>query len=203
MTTIECAYCGEAAEKPAGHVNRARKMGNAVYCSRTCSGLGRRKNKSDAEKREAKRLYDIDYRRKNAALLKAKKAEYFQRTYDPEKARVARRKRAKAHAEYCRQPEYREWKRGYDRQYRARKEYGEYADCFLLVMDIRDECLRQHTDYEIRQAKGTLNKRQERKRNDERTHSQKLEVGSLGNLERSQGGQNGGLASGLRSLSGA
>lgn len=97
-------------------------------------------------------------------MLKAKKAAYFQRTYDPEKARVERKKRSKAHAEYCRRPEYRAWKQQYGRRYRAKKFYGEFWECFLLAQDIREECLERSSDYEIRKAKHTLNKALERKR---------------------------------------
>lgn len=190
---IACSHCGKTAEKSAGAVNRARKAGLAIYCNRACSGLGRRKHKSKAQKVEEKRLYDMEYRRKNRAMLKAKKAEYFQATYDPEVARIERRKRAAFHAEYCRRPEYREWKREYDRRYRAEKEYGEFADCFLLVMDIRAECLSQQSDYEIRLAKGRVALTQQRKRDYARTLRKEPEIGPLGNLELGQGRQNGSL----------
>jgi len=156
--------------------------------------LARRKNKSEALRREEKRLYDIEYRRKNRASLKAKKAAYFKRTYDPQKAAVERKKRSSKHVEYCRRTEYREWKRQYDRRYRAEKEYGEFADCFLLVMDIRNECLSQQSDYEIRLSKGTLNKRLKRKRDYERSLRKEPETGPLGHVEPRQGGKNGSLA---------
>ncbi len=190
---ITCAHCGKETEKLAGEVNRARKAGLSIYCDRVCSGLGRRKHKSKAEKVEEKRLYDMEYRRKNRAMLKAKKAAYFQATYDPEIARVERRKREAFHAEYCRRPEYREWKREYDRRYRAEKEYGEFADCFLLIMDIRAECLSQSSDYEIRHAKGRVAMTQQRKRDYARSLREEPEIGPLGNLEFGQGRQNGSL----------
>lgn len=189
-----CAYCQRKASQPVGAVNRARKIGAPLYCDRECAGFGRRHNKTKAERVEEKRLYDAEYRRKNRAMLKAKKHEYFKRTYDPAKAAVERKKRASAHVEYCRRPEYREWKRGYDRQYRAVKEYGEYADCFLLVQDIRAECLSQHSDYEIRMSKGTFGKSQQRKRDYARSVRKESEIGPLGNLELRQGRQNGSLA---------
>lgn len=194
MASFTCAYCQRRASQPAGAVNRAIKRGARLYCDRECAGLDRRLHKSKAEKVEEKRLYDAEYRRKNRAMLKAKKAEHFRRTYDPDKARIERRKRAAAHVEYCRRPEYREWKRGYDRQYRAVKEYGEYADCFLLVQDIRTECLSQQSDYEIRLVKGTLGKRQQRKRDYDRSVRKEPEIGPLGNLEFRQGRQNGSLS---------
>src|SRR5438046_492055 len=99
-----CAHCGKEADKPADHVNRAREAGLNLYCNRRCSGLGRRKpRKTKAQKREEKRLYDIQYR-KNSPTLKARRRAFHLRTYDPVKAAKERKKRAPAHAEYCRQP---------------------------------------------------------------------------------------------------
>ena len=185
---ITCAYCGKETDKAPGSVNRSRKNGSPLYCGLTCAGMGRRKGQTESDKKEAKRLYDIKYRAKNRAMLKAKKAAYFQRTYDPEKAAVERKKIMPRHVEYCRQPEYREWKRGYDRQYRAKKWYGPFWESHLLAMDIRSEALSRKSDYEIRLEKGTLGKTQQRKRDYEaaRTHRQEPEIGPLGNLERGQ-----------------
>lgn len=190
---ITCAHCGKQSDKPASAVNRARAAGLSLYCDRVCSGLGRRKNKSLDQKREEKRLYDAEYRAKNRAMLKAKKAAYHRRTYDPEQARVDRKKRSAQHAEYCRRPEYREWKREYDRRHRAVKHYGEYADSFLLVMDIRAECLSQMSDYEMRHAKGRVAMTQQRKRDHARTLRKEPEVGPLGHLEPREGRKNGSL----------
>lgn len=200
---FECAHCGKEADRPAGHVNRNRARGNAVYCSRECSGLGRRKGSTVEQKKEAKRLYDIEYRARDPERRRAAKAEYYQRTRDPVKESAVRKKRMPLHLEYCRRPEYRAKKKAYDRQYRAEKHYGEFAECFLLVMDIRDECLSRLTDYEIRLEKGTLNKALQRKRHDQRTHSNSPENGPLGNLERGERGQNGRLSRGRNRQPGA
>lgn len=200
-TIITCAQCGKLALRRTGEVNRARSAGLRLFCDRACSAVGRRTDtRTRAEKAAAKRQYDIEYRANNRAVLKAKKAEYFQRTYDPAKAAIERQKIMPRHIEYCRRPEYREWKRKYDRQYRAENEYGEFAECFLLIMDIRNECLSQMTDYEIRYAKGGIAKTQQRKRAYVRSLREELEVGPLGNLELGQGWQNGSLASGLRRI---
>jgi len=188
---FRCAHCGTLADRPAGHVNRARRLGLNVYCSKECSFVGRRSEETTTEKKAEKRLYDIDYRRKNRALLKAKKAAYHKRTYDPLSAAVHRKKRMPYHVEYCRRPEYREWKKQYDRRYRAEKEYGDLAECFLLVMDIRDECLSQMSDYEIRLSKDGVAKAQRRKRDYARLDRKEPEIGPLGNLELGQGRQDG------------
>ena len=89
----KCAHCGKAADKAAGHVNRARAAGLNLYCNRRCSGLGRRSGKTKAQKREEKRLYDIVYRAKNREKRKAQKREYHERTYDPVKAAAYRKTR--------------------------------------------------------------------------------------------------------------
>lgn len=183
---FNCAHCGDQADRPAGHVNRARARGMNIYCSLECSGLGRRSEKTAEQKKEAKRLYDIEYRARDPEGRKALKAAYYQRTKDPVKEASKRKERMPLHVEYCRRPEYRAWKKSYDRKHRATKQYGEFADCFLLVMDIRDECLSRMTDYEIRVEKGTINKALKRKRDDLRTYSNSPEIGPLGNLERGQ-----------------
>ena len=191
---FECAHCGKTADKPSGHVNRSRRDGMALYCDRVCSGLGRRKPpKTEAQRKAEKRAYDAARRVELADRLKAEKREYHKRTYDPAKAAEARKRRMPSHVEYCRRPEYREWKRQYDRQYRAQKEYGDFAECFLLVMDIRAECLSQQSDYEMRHAKGRVAMTQQRRRDYDRTHSQEPQIGPLGHVEPYQGRQNGSL----------
>jgi hypothetical protein len=160
---FSCAHCGKSADRPTGHVNRSRAQGNKLYCGRRCSGLGRRKGKTKAQKKEAKRLYDADYRIRNEAELKVKRAAYFQATYDPKKARIERRKRAKAHAEYCRTPEYRAWKHAYD-QRRTDQQYGPFAEAFRLVIDLNREIKARSTNYDIRQENQTGNKTQKRER---------------------------------------
>lgn len=85
------------------------------------------------------------------------------------------------HLEYCRSPEYRKWKSNYDKEYRAKKNYGEFAECFLLTQQVRSECLSQASDYQIRQDKSTLGKAQQRKRNYGNLNSNKSEIGPMGN----------------------
>jgi hypothetical protein len=148
-------------DKPSGAVNRAREAGLRLFCGRKCSGLARRKHKTKAQKKEEKRLYDIEYRKQNLATIKAKKHAYFVRTYDPAKAAVERKRRAKKHVEYCRRPEYRAWKREYDRRYRA-SEYGPLADAYLLAIDLNREIKSRSTNYEIRRQNQTWGKRQAR-----------------------------------------
>lgn len=161
-----CDHCKTEFETEAGRVNRAKRAAAPLYCGKRCSGLGRRlKNPpTEAERKEAKRLYDAKYRTDKAEELKAKKREYFKRTYDPEVAAVERKKRLPKHLEYCRRPEYRAWKKEYDRAYRAGKEFGEFAEAFLLLQDINGEIEKRASRYDIYLTNGTLNKALMRRR---------------------------------------
>ncbi len=107
-------------------------------------------------------MYDLEYRTKNVEMLRAKKAAWFQKAYDPERARIERKKNMHKHIEYCRQPKYVAWKEAYDRQYRAKKGYGEFWEAKLILLDI-DKILKPHR-YEIMIANGTFCKAQRRKR---------------------------------------
>ena len=164
LLPFTCPQCGKPACKPAGAVNRAHAIGAPIYCGKVCAGLARRKPpKTKAQKVAEKASYDAAYRIKNREMLRAKKAAHFRRTYDPEVARVERKKRAAFHAEYCRRPSYRLWKAEYDRRYRATK-YGEFADAYLLTIELNREIKSRSSNYEIRRQNQTGNKAQERDR---------------------------------------
>lgn len=158
-----CAHCRKWADKPSGHVNRARAAGLNLYCNRRCSGLGRRLGKTKAQKREEKRLYDIEYQAKNRETRLAQKREYHKRTYDPVKAAEVRKARMPYHIEYCRQPAYKAWKREYDRRYRA-SEFGEFAEAYRLTIDLNREIRGRATNAEIKYQNGCTNKSQRRER---------------------------------------
>lgn len=158
-----CAHCGKVADKAAGHINRARDRGLNLYCNRKCFGLGRRLGKTKAELKEEKRLYDIKYRAKNLETIKAKKKAYFQRTYDREAAAEYRKQRMHLHVDYCRRPEYRAWKREYDRRYRA-KEFGDFAEAYMLTLDLNREIRGRTTNAQVKYENGCTNKSQRRER---------------------------------------
>jgi hypothetical protein len=166
VISFTCAHCGRKASRTAGHVNRARARGLNLYCSLECSALGRRTKRTKAEKIEAKRLYDIEYRAKNLERILQGKHEYHLRTYDPAKAAIKRKKRMPAHVEYCRQPEYRKWKAEYDKKYRASRHFGPFAEAYLTLRQIEIAIRERATDYEVRQEKGTFGKSQQRRRED-------------------------------------
>ena len=161
---VMCAHCGLVAEKTVGAANRAKRQGARMYCDRVCAGLARRRNRTDADKKEAKRLYDQQYRATNADRIRARKAAYHKRIYDPAKAAIERKKRAKEHAAYCRRPEYKAWKKIYDRQYRAKKYYGDFWESYLLLLGLNDEIASQASRYEVYAENDTLNKRLKRMR---------------------------------------
>lgn len=184
--SVLCAHCGAKTAKLARDINRAEKRGMKLFCDKKCFGLSRRLNKAKSVKIEEKRLYDIEYRAKNREELKKKKHERFKRDYDPAAAAVKRKARAPYHVEYCRQPEYVAWKQTYDRQYRAKKDYGEFFECALLAQDIRSEALTRMTDYEIRIGKDAVAKSQRRKRQFARSNRAKSEIGPLGDIKRGQ-----------------
>lgn len=174
-----CEYCGKECYKEIGHINRAKKIGLRLYCDRKCFGLSKRITK--AEKVQAKRLYDIEYRKRNPEEKKKKAAAYFQRTYDPSKAAVVRKKRMPYHLEYCRTDKYRKWKKKYDKKYRARKDYGDFWESHLLLREIEP-----HIDkYEAAINNQILNKSQKRKRH-EKIKRRKSQERTLGNISISQ-----------------
>jgi hypothetical protein len=164
-----CAYCGKPHGKSVSAVNRAVKAGLLIYCNRTCAGLAHRKEKTPEKKKEEKRLYDLNYRA-TSPTLKARKAAYYQRTKDPVKEAAKRKERMSQHLEYCRTPEYRAWKKNYDQQYLAQKQYGEFAESAIALRLVEQEVKERITREEIYTINGTLNKKQTRRRIYEQAH---------------------------------
>lgn len=168
---VSCAWCGKISQYETGHINRAKKNGNKLYCGKECSGLGRRSGKDLEEKKEAKRLYDIEYRAKNKELLKVKKEIYYQTPAGRDTQKRNRDKMKEYHRKYIQTPEYKSWKREYDRKYLGKKEYGEFWESYILINDLDREVNSRITDYDCRVLNDTLNKRLKRKREYERLNS--------------------------------
>jgi hypothetical protein len=165
LSNFKCDYCGKPGFKKLGDLNRALKSRSGkVYCNQKCFGLDKRTDLSTKEQKEKKRLYDIEYRKKNSSKIKKRKAEYFQKTYDPEKAAIERKKRMPYHVEYCRQPEYKAKKHEYDIPHRYKKIYGEFWECMMLVRDIHREVIKLVPDkYERLKMRGLLKRIRDRK----------------------------------------
>lgn len=170
MPQVDCAYCNAVTKKLTGEINRAKKKGAPIYCNKICAGFGRRHNKTKTQLKGEKRIYDMEFRRKNKEILRIKKKEYFQKTYDPEKAAIERKSNMPRHVEYCRQPKYREYKKEYDAKYRAKNDYGEFWEAFFALREVEQEIRKRMSWYEIEQQNGTLNKHQQRRRDYERTN---------------------------------
>ncbi len=190
-TTIICPVCKSASQKKTGAVNRARKNGAPIYCGRECAGIARRSTKTKAQRRAEKAEYDKKYREANRERLKAQKAAYFQKTYDPQKAAIERAKVKKTkpeiearRREYMRSDGYRARKKKYDRQYVAASRYGpEWGECMVIALEIRDACLSLMSDTEIRTQAGTNGKSQKRKRDYERLNSKEPKAGPLEDIK--------------------
>lgn len=141
----KCAYCCNMFEIYTGHYNRAMSLGLNVYCNRTCSGLGRRTNETPEEKKVYKQWYDLFIRESMTDEEKAIKmmnaAILFQLDYraNPDKYKKERQRKMPMHVEYCRNPEYKKWKKGYDEQYRAKKDYGEYWEAAIALKNLDKE----------------------------------------------------------------
>jgi hypothetical protein len=161
-----CPQCKLPFKASAGRVNQAQKRGAPLYCDRICSGLARRLAcpPTDEQRRAAKAAYDAVYRDRNLERIKAWKADHYRRTRDPVKEAAIRKARMHLHVEYCRRPEYKAWKSAYDTQYRAKKDFGPFAEAALLLQDIEREIDAQATRYEVYRTNGTLNKAQTRRR---------------------------------------
>lgn len=166
-----CKYCGKPTHQSWGAINRALKLAKPIYCNKICAGLGRRTGKTPEEKKAEKRLYDMNYRATNPTL-KSRRAAYYQRTKDPVKEAEKRKVRMPKHVEYCRRPEYKAWKKDYDKRFLAKKKYGEFAEAAILLNELESEVNTRSEDRFQRYAmNGILNKKQTRRREYERLNS--------------------------------
>lgn len=92
-------------------------------------------------KKEVKRLYDIEYRRKNLESIKEKKRKYNSSPAGRAMQKRQREKQKSNHLEYCRTEEYRKYKKQYDEKNRAKKMYGEFWECMILVEKISQKVI--------------------------------------------------------------
>lgn len=164
MGEIVCPVCKKRSHRSNGHINRSKKLGAPLYCNREYAGIARRENKTLQQKKEEKRLYDMGYRKKNLSMLKKKKSQYYQRTRDPVKEAKIRKERMHLHIAYCQRPEYKEWKKKYDRKHRCKEEFGEFWEAASVLLDVENEIDSRISRYEVYQQNGTLNKHLRRRR---------------------------------------
>lgn len=149
--TVNCGYCGAIVTQSQSSIRRAVRESKNLYCDRVCSGMARRVKPE--QKKNAKRVYDARRRKEKSTEISAKKSAYYQRTRDPAKERARRAANMDRHAEYCRRPEYQDYKAGYD-LHRRSQEYGEYAEAYRLLLDLEREIRERATIYERLKARG-------------------------------------------------
>ncbi len=169
LVVVACSGCGGSVAKPAGEVNRAQKAGYRLYCTRACAGLARRVEPlPEEEQKRLKAEYDAKRREELREEIKAKKREYFQRTYDPVKAREERKGKMPYHLEYCRRyyadPVRKKGKHDYDIQRAGAMNYAEFAEAWRLLVELEREIRTRCPDkYERAKARGYYDKFNERK----------------------------------------
>lgn len=173
---VKCAWCKKPVRKLLRDINRAAKRGGKMYCDRSCSSHARRNPNppSEEDRRARKADYDRERRAKLGEVLLAEKRAAYREAVasNPdairERERRNRQARAEQHAEYCRTPEYRKWKAQYDRQYRAEKQFGPFAEAALTLLELQEEISSRATRTEIYATNGPLNKWTQRRREYER-----------------------------------
>ena len=145
---LVCCHCHTSftvKENNRGQRLRSIRLGLPIYCGKKCAGIGRRSNETPEEKKVYKQWYDLFIRASKTEdekiLDSLQKLVLFHLDYkaNPEKYRQARQRRMPAHIEYCRQPKYKEYKKGYDEQYRAKKDYGEYWEAAIALKNLDKE----------------------------------------------------------------
>lgn len=128
-----------------------------------------------------KKEYDKKYRALNFESIKKKKDDYCKTEKGRATQKRSRSKLKEYHAKYIQSERYVEWKKGYDREFRAKKDYGEFWECQILRLEIQEEVEKTVSKYEISLINNTFNKSQKRKREHERLNSNKLKRSTLGN----------------------
>lgn len=174
MTKVEhtCPNCNKVFLVYVGYLNKANNIGAPRYCTKACSALARKINRSDEEKKRIKSEYDKKRRTELGEAYLAKKREQWKARYDPVQAAEYRKKRMHIHVEYCRQPEYRQYKKQYDEQYHAKKKFGEFAESALLLTKIYSLI----DNREVKADNNLITKSQKRKRQWLRTTKQNLKT---------------------------
>ena len=119
--------------------------------------------KAEAERKAAKSAYDAQRRIDLADRIKAEKAAWHKRTYDPVKAAEERKKTMARHVAYCRTPEYKAKKSEYDKRKKF-EAYGAFADAARLLEEVEREISARATRYEIYIANGRYTRSAQQRR---------------------------------------
>lgn len=155
-----CPYCNIEFEKANNYVNKAKSINAPLYCSKACSGLARRKEITQEQFKANKAEYDKKRRADKAEEIKKQKKEYYKTPSGRATQKRNRNQQKENHLQYCRTPEYREWKRQYDELYNAKLAFGEFAEAALILENICNIV----DNREAVKLKGTYGKSTKRKR---------------------------------------
>lgn len=145
---LTCCYCKNEFIVPPNNRGQRRNSinrGLPVYCNKNCAGLGRRTDETPEEKKEIKMWYDLFIRASMEEdeywLDYLQRALYFHMDYAANAGKYKKRRQDKqeAHNEYCRQPEYKEYKKVYDEQYIAKKNYGSWWEVAIALKKLDKE----------------------------------------------------------------
>jgi hypothetical protein len=145
---LTCCYCSITFKVKANNIGSRKKsirLGLPIYCNQKCAGLGRRSNETPYEKKQIKSWYDMFLRESmtedDRIYDEFQRAVYFLIDYrnNPDKYKEWRNKRMPKHVEYCRQPEYKEYKKKYDEEYRAKKDFGDYWEAAIVLKNLDKE----------------------------------------------------------------
>jgi hypothetical protein len=160
---LTCPHCGKECDIKTGYVNRAIKLGVPIYCTRVCSGLARRKNYTDDQKKQIKADYDRQYRANNEELIKVKKSTYYKTEAGRALQKRNREKFKESHKEYVKTERYRlGYKQQYDKKYHAKKKYGEFFEASIILDELEKKIQPERLEAKIQN--GIVNKSQKRKR---------------------------------------
>ncbi len=145
---LVCCYCHKeftVKENNVGQRKKSIRLGLPIYCGRECAGLGRRTKETPEEMKVYKQWYDLFIRasmtddERDLSRLQAAVLFHLDYAAKPEKYRQERQRKMPAHVEYCRQPEYKKYKKSYDESYRAKKNFGGYWECAIILKNIDNE----------------------------------------------------------------
>jgi hypothetical protein len=196
QATFACVRCGGPGHRRTGDVNRAKRLGLPLYCSRACSGPGAGETRRKNPPRESpagiahKAAYDKARRDALGETLRASKREAYHRLVATRGGEVRAKQKAYRdanvdyHNEYCRRPEYREKKHTYD----VRRHWAgdEWADAAVVMRVVEDEIDKRATKGQIAEQKGTVNKCQTRRRELEKLERYESQKRVVGNAQRHQ-----------------
>lgn len=151
IVTFACSTCGGPGYRALGQVNRSRREGRPLFCSRTCFQATRAVDIADKQQRA--KAYSQRYRAEHPVP-----AAYWQQWY------AAHREQALSDSKrWYSQNKGHVSERG--KSYRARTQFGEFAEAYQILLALEREIRRLLPDkYERLKARGVYDRYNERKK---------------------------------------